>query len=624
MRIFLIINFLLVIYGQLSALNAIGSAVDDRINVVYARLSLKVNPAVRYIEGNVAFHFTLRDAQAGPIDFDLAAVLSVDSVKKGPEHLSFFRSGNTLIIEPDAASAGLDSLIIYYKGVPPLEGMGSFVTSFSPGGDEVMWTLSEPYGARDWWPCRQNLRDKIDSLDLFITVPVGFKTASNGVLKGVRSLGDVEEHHWKHRYPISTYLVAFAVARYEVYSDTVELREGALPVVNYVYPESKNSWMAQSPVLRRQIQYFDSLFIPYPFMGEKYGHAQFGWGGGMEHQTMSFMVNLETGLMAHELAHQWFGNYITCGSWQEIWLNEGFATYLTSLYNERFRPEIWTNYISGQKKYVLSQPGGSVFVYDTTNVDRIFDGRLTYSKGGMVLHMLRKEIGDAAFFDGTRSYLKDTSLAHDFATTEVLRKHFEMSSGRNLQRFIKQWIYLQGFPHLEFKWRSSESGFVSLSVKQSTSHSSVDNFELYLPVAFYFADGSRTVRVLHINEAEQHFMFYEKAEVLDVVPDEGNDFLVSTEVSGLSRGVPLREMLSIIPNPAGRRFEIVFKESAPAPEGIKLMDLAGREQAFSIGSESENGGIQLELPAALKCGYYIVRVMFKEEAVALPVVIVTE
>lgn len=195
---------------------------------------------------------------------------------------------------------------------------------------KVLWTLSEPYGARDWWPTKQTLNDKIDSCDIFVTTPSGYKVGSNGILLNVVQDGNNVIHHWKHIHAEPAYLIAIAVADYSEYIDWVPLDSGdSLMVLEYVYPCNLLSAQLQTTDIIPTMQFFIELFGDFPF--EKYGHAQFGWGGGMEHSSMTFVGGFNHGLLAHELAHQWFGDKITCGSWQDIWLNEGFATYLEGL-----------------------------------------------------------------------------------------------------------------------------------------------------------------------------------------------------------------------------------------------------------------------------------------------------
>jgi aminopeptidase N len=211
--------------------------------------------------------------------------------------------------------------------------------------------------------------------------------------------GNLRTCHWKSHYPIAAYLVAIAVTNYSYYSNYVPLGSGdSLQVLNYVYPEDLTYAQSNTPGIISIIQLYDSLTITYPFFKEKYGHCQFGWGGGMEHQTMTYLVSFDYSLMAHECAHQWFGDMVTCGSWEDIWLNEGFATYWQGMTVEHYDPSNWMGWKQSQRDYIISQPDGSVLCTDTTDVGRIFDGRLTYSKGAYLLHMLRWTVGDAAFF----------------------------------------------------------------------------------------------------------------------------------------------------------------------------------------------------------------------------------
>ena len=198
----------------------------------------------------------------------------------------------------------------------------------------------------------------------------------------------------------------------------------------------------------QSIKYYSNIFGPYPFIKEKYGQVQFGWGGGMEHQTSTFIVTPNETLMAHELAHQWFGDKITCASWQDVWLNEGFATYLTSMDAEVLFPQLTLLLRKQEIEKITSVPGGSVFVDDTSNVNRIFDSRLTYIKGSHLLYMLRWILGDSLFFRGMRSYLNDPSISYGFATTKDLQKNLEKVSGGNLDYFFKEWFYGQGYPIL--------------------------------------------------------------------------------------------------------------------------------------------------------------------------------
>ena len=220
----------------------------------------------------------------------------------------------------------------------------------------------------------------------------------------------------------------------------------------------------------------------YPYSKEKYGHAEFGWGGGMEHTTMTFMGGWNRGLIAHELAHQWFGNKVTCGSWEDIWLNEGFATYLAALVIENFDGETsFKAWRSSSINYITSQSSGSTFVTDTTSVNRIFDGRLSYNKGAMILHMLRYKLGDDPFFQGIKNYLADPKIAYGYARTIDLQRHLEAVSSIDLTEFLNDWFLGEGYPTYQVTWYQNPTNKeVQFTVNQNQSHSSVSFFEMPL------------------------------------------------------------------------------------------------------------------------------------------------
>lgn len=463
-------------------------------DVKYYRLDfLFENLNNKYIQGEVTTYFEVKTENFNQISFDLADNMTVDSVVFHENKIvqsSITLQNNELIIDlPTIVTNGtLDSISVFYQGVPdPTGGFGSFEQT-THNSNPIIWTLSEPYGARDWWPCKQSLNDKADSIDVFITNQETYKAASNGLLiSEITNLG-MKTAHWKHKHPITAYLIAVAVTNYSSYSDNVTLNTGQnVEVLNYVFPEDLSSAQENTPNVLDVIQLYSDLFIPYPFYNEKYGHAQFKWGGGMEHQTMSFMVNFGHGLMAHELAHQWFGDYVTCGSWEHIWLNEGFATYLDGMTHEHNLNDdgvSFNDWKQSKISHVTSQSNGSVWVNDTTDVWRIFDSRLSYSKGAMVLHMLRKKIGDDNFFQGIKNYLQDPDVANGYALTSDLQVHLEETYGSSLQEFFDDWFYGEGYPIYSVYYSQSQSKVLTVNINQTQSDNSVSFFEMPVPVKF--------------------------------------------------------------------------------------------------------------------------------------------
>lgn len=454
----------------------------------YHRIHWQISPEERYIRGAVTSYFEMQE-QSREIRFQLSDSLMVDSIVYRQQVTGYDHSGDILniLIPHDIAEGVLDSLTIYYQGVPPDE------DAFSLGRQQdetpAMWTLSEPYGAKTWWPSKNALSDKIDSLDIFIDVsPVDYVAVSNGVLVSDELLpgGSRRRFHWKHRYPIATYLIAVASTDYIFHEQFYHFGGDSLCIPNYIYKGSKSAAIKQVDNLRRSARLFDSLFMPYPFSEEHYGHAQMGRGGGMEHQTMTFVGSWDFELLTHELAHQWFGNYVTLADWHDIWLNEGFATYLSGLaYEMAFDTDKWWNIWRPQTvAFITSKPHGSVYVPDIDSPERIFSARLSYYKGAYLLHMLRWVLGDADFFQAVRNYLSDPQIAYGYAEQQDLVHHLELQGDTTLNEFFNDWYYGQGYPSYHAECRMIDPATVKVTLRQDQSHSAVDFFEM--PVSLRF------------------------------------------------------------------------------------------------------------------------------------------
>jgi aminopeptidase N len=305
-------------------------------------------------------------------------------------------------------------------------------------------------------------------------------------------------------------LIAIAVTNYTVYSHTVDNNGNPFEIVNYIYPEDLSYAQSRTPVTVDIMNLFADLFEPYPYANEKYGHAQFGWGGGMEHTTVSFMGSLSRGLIAHELGHQWFGDKVTCGSWQDIWLNEGFATYLSGLVIEDFDgPSDFRSWRQDKINSITDSPDGSVYVpaQDTTSVNRIFSSRLSYNKGSMVLHMLRKKLGDAVFFQGLKDYLADPTLSYGYAKTPDLIRNMEAAAGgEDLSEFFNDWIYGEGYPRYTIRWnQAGGQSNINVVISQTQSHSSVSFFEAPVPLRINGTQGETLDIVLDNTTNNQAF-----------------------------------------------------------------------------------------------------------------------
>ena len=472
-------------------------------DVTYQKLEFTVNPAVYFINGKVSTTFKALSSMTSVV-FDLTNDLTVSSVKQNNLPLAFSQTAEelTITLQSTLTTGNSATVVITYSGAPSTDEDAFTIATHS--GTPILWTLSEPYGARDWFPCKQDLNDKVESIDVYITAPSAYTSVSNGIqVSQVTNVGGTKTTHFSHGYPIPAYLIAIAVTNYQIFTQTAGTAPNTFPIVNYLYPESFTSGSSSVAVTLPIMNLYETLFETYPFSNEKYGHAQFGWGGGMEHTTVSFMGGFSRELIAHELGHQWFGDKITCGSWNDIWLNEGFATYLSGLVIENLDGN--TDFISwknGLISNITSQTSGSVYVPESeiTSVNRIFSSRLSYNKGAMVVNMLRYKLGDTNFFQGMKNYLADTNLAYKYAQSSDLKAHLEAVSGLSLTEFFDDWIYGQGYPSYQFQVLGLGNNQVQITVNQTQSHSSVSFFEMPLPVRFFGANGAQADVVLnHIN-----------------------------------------------------------------------------------------------------------------------------
>ena len=579
------------------------SAESASTNVIYQRLNFAVGPAVNFISGSVFSSVKFLKDNTSQVQFDLTDGMTVDSVQYNQKKIAFQHSANKISIGltslPGKNTVG--SVEVFYHGAPLQNGMGSFVSS-THNTDPIIWTLSEPYGAKDWWPCKESLADKIDSIDVYITCPQQYRAASNGKLIEDKVLGQNRTAHWSHRYPIATYLVGIAVTNYQTYSDFLDLPNGKkMEVLNYVYPEYLTAAKSKSTDILNILSFYNTKFMTYPFASEKYGHAQFGWGGGMEHQTMSFMTNLDFELVAHEMAHQWFGDYITLASWHDIWLNEGFATYLTGLtYENLLNGQYWQSWKDIQVKRITSSPDGSVFVSDTTDVNRIFNGRLSYSKGAYLLHMLRWEMGDSSFFKGMKNYLKDPEIANGFASQQQFVKHMETAADTSFTEFFKDWYYGEGYPTYQLTYYT-DLRKQKLRISQTQSNSLVGFFEMHIPIRVW-KDGKYTDLRLYNTSQNQEFVISEtKVDRVEFDPDKW--LIAKADIVSTVADISVNRNIQIIYESESKSIRVLLPDYSKKGK-LRIVDLTGRVvKNFDLSESDSRIGI-----SDLKGGIYLVEV----------------
>lgn len=582
-------------------------------DIQYHRCHWKLNPKINSnISGNVLFAFQVQGGNYDSLAFDLIADMIVDSVLYRGIPTNFNRKGNKVFVFKNGLwiDGERDSFTVYYQGNPASipGGFGAYTYDAHSTGP-IIHTLSQPYGAPFWWPCKQTLSDKIDSIDIIVETARDFKVGSNGVLVKVdTSSASKSIHYWKHRHPVATYLVAIAVTNYTEFTDYAKFhgRADSLPVVNYVFPQFLQTTQIEAKRVLPMLRLFDSLFIEYPFMNEKYGHAQFTWGGGMEHQTMSFMVNFSFDLTAHELAHQWFGDLVTCGSWNDLWLNEGFATYLTSVaYEYIYDKSTFRDKMRGTRADITADPNGSVKPKDTSSVNQLFNGRLTYRKGAWLLHMLRVRLGDSLFFEGCRQYLNSRKTI-GFATTEQFRSNMESVSGQNLQEFFKQWYEGDGFPYLKINWEQRGST-LKVKIEQTPSNPSVPFWKISIPILFKNKlTGREELKIFTPQKLTEEYTLSVLFDVDTAIFDPQVTVLAKVAVGGMNLGKIQEDPVFVFPNPSNG--EIVnVKSRNPDISKIEIITLLGQTiRTSEFGSSSiQNATIDV---SSLSTGTYAIKI----------------
>jgi aminopeptidase N len=543
---------------------------QEGFDVTYYKLDLRLSTSPNNLTGSVTMVARCIVDNLASITLDLMNSLRVDSVLVGGTPVSVAQQPASFIVSLNRTYTRGETITaaVYYHGVPGSSGFGSFAFSTTSTGSPWVWSLSEPYGAKDWWPSKDHPGDKADSVDVWVTCDGSFKVGSQGRLVDVVQNPDgTKTHKWQHRYPIATYLVSIAVANYSQVSGWFRYSPtDSMLVLNYSLPDFLSSAISSIPQTVDMLRIYSDLFGLYPFYTEKYGHSQFGWGGGMEHQTMTSLGNFGENLVAHELAHQWFGDMITMRTWPDIWLNEGFATYCVALYQERkYGQSAYRSYMNGQISSARSAVG-SISVQDTSNVGRLFNGALVYSKGATVLHMLRHVMGDSLFFRAMYQYASDPQFRFKTASTRDFQSVCENVFGESLAYFFDEWIYGEKYPSYQYQWETIQVGSryrVRITISQTTGTSTPVCFTMPLDLRLTGVGLDTTITVFN-NTQIQTLMFGLPKEPSAVQLDP-NNWILKDASSVLATQFTL---LQNYPNPFNISTVIPFE--LPSASAVRL------------------------------------------------------
>ena len=553
---------------------------QQKIDISYYKLDLEILIDERIIGGTLVVRGHFRTDQPDLIELDLSSAMSVDSVKFFGEVWPFEHDNHILKIPTLQITmhGGYDfSIEIFYGGTPIPSGFGSFNFDTYNGEDHV-WTLSEPYGARDWWPCKDDPSDKADSMDIIISLPDDQIPVSNGLLINELEIGDgKKKYHWKEKYPISTYLVSITTYPYRFWSDNyISPQNDTMPIDFYVYPNHYDMTYNNYLKTKEMITIFSEKFGEYPFINEKYGHVEFNRAGGMEHQTISSMGGHSEWLIAHELAHQWWGNLVTCASFNHIWLNEGFARFGEALWQEeKYGVGAYRDFWSAHAYY----GPGTVYVENPTSTSEIFNGNLSYNKAGWVLHMLRGILGDSIFFDVLKSYATNDSLAYNAVTTEKFQNVSEYISGLELDYFFDQWIYGEGYPKYSIDWEINKNSELIVNIQQVQK---TQYFKMPINLQLLLPDGITEIRIDNSQAFETYNLGIIGSSTFNLILDPDEWILKEVQYLNMGYEFPGPSQITLYPaypNPfnSGTTISFFIPETVGEKNGdIKIYDLKGK------------------------------------------------
>ncbi len=474
----------------------------DDYDIQHYKLDLWLDLDGDIIGGGVTLQSVVVKAALDTMVLDLFDNMTVDSVRLTGGPLDFVHQDDQIRIVLDRTYLQGEGVspIVYYHGQPSYTGWARF--RFSQHGSPpvpLVFSISWPDNSRGWWPCKDVLYDKATA-EVRMTVPVDqhdMVVASIGRLTGIiQNPDDTRTYTWLETYPITTYNISFSTTNFDTLQGMYAGIEGdTLKILHFVYPEDRSLAEESFNTLPDMMLAYETLFGEYPFMGEKYGMAEIELSGAMEHQTMvSYGAMLINGshtndmTVAHELAHMWFGNMITIGTWPDIWMSEGFATYAEALYEETLTG------LEGYLSYMRSLDSGgfSGTVYDPSNL--LSD--TVYNKGAWILHMLRHIMGDSMLLETLHSFATDTTFMYKTAVTAEFIEVCESFYGNDLDWYFDPWLNVPGRPHYYVEWSAQEvNGGYSAEVRIDQTQSGQTLYTMPLPLVFETVTGETTFTV---------------------------------------------------------------------------------------------------------------------------------
>lgn len=510
---------------------------EHHFDIIHYQFDWNLDFESRSIEGKAVIQAKSLADDLNNIILHLSDTMLITRITQNDRPLNYVHQDDTLDIYLDTTypSGQEFEVEITYQGYPQ-SGLNFSYHQNQP----IIWSLDEPSLARNWFPCYDLPSDKATA-EMRISVPAPFIVASNGTLTDVTSNFDnTLTYVWKEDYPIATYLISIAASNYVTFSDYYASDQRNMEVRYFAYPEHLHQAQEDFSITVPMIEFYSQAFGEYPFLREKYGMAEIPGSASMEHQTCtSYSSRLVNGthqydwIIAHELAHQWWGDLVTLSDWSDIWLNEGFATYSDALWQENiYGFEGLKARMAAFKNIYFTYHQGSEHPIHDPPPDHLFC-EIEYEKAAWVLHMLRHVVGDDNFWKILRKYAQD--YAYATASTEDFKSVCEQIYGLDLDWFFHQWIYEAGYPSYQFAW--SQPGRNRIRVHISQVQQDFPLFKMPIELQFTFPSGEEK-KIVWVGEKRNTFDFTSQEEPLDVLFDP--DGWILCEVIEYKKGMGRR------------------------------------------------------------------------------------
>jgi len=578
-------------------ITATGMPVPDprqgKFDVLHYTLDLQIHPYLPGISGSVLVVSVAGDEPVDQMVLDFLDNMNCTSVDlvypNATKNLAFEHADDLIVADlPVPMLPGDFSLVeVFFNGVPAPDGLFGYQVSVTAGGSPIVATVSEPWSARSWWPCKDDPRDKA-SVRTNIMMLDGFTAVSNGILEYKSG----RQWTWFERLPISTYLVSLAITEYVEIHDQYDGPAGPIDLRHYVFAEDEAAAREDLSILPEMLDFCGELFGPYPFVDQPFGIAECVWDEAMEHPTAVTYGNvLITGthqfdtVLMHELAHMWFGDMITPVDWTHVWLNEGFATYAEALWAEHvYGP-------TGLRNFMASHDWGHGYGVDTlirnpaSSYPPYYFRTIAYHKGAWVLHMLRRWLGDDTFFAALSLYLNDPALRFGNAHSLDFQRACETASSRDLAWFFDQWLYRTTYPMLKLDWRNNwQEGANEFRVRlrqEQDAEPDGSRPAYQIPVELrLIGTGLDSTITIVTHRLDQEFMIPLGATVTRVIVDPDrwllHDMVSDPAKAGRNVALAPVSLKPAYPNPFNPRTLLRWEAGTTTRDRIEVFDVQGR------------------------------------------------